>query len=437
MRALAKEIFLEALQQVRVPEVMRRQVTCADGLLHIGELVYPLRDFTRILVVAIGKAAVPMCDTLVPTLTVALRVDQTLEGIAVGVSASPVTDRRIRFLRGGHPVPDHDSVVAADTVLRLLASANDRTLVLFVISGGASAMLEKPLDETLTQEEVAGFHSALVRSGLPITQMNILRKHFSQVKGGRLAVAAGEATQCTLLISDVPADALHVVGSGPSLPDPSTVAECRAIIHNGLELPSRVRAFFEGEQMEETPKPDHPAFRKAAWLSLVSSDDLCTSAASLAAARGFVPVIDNACDDWDYQDAARYLFDRMLDLQREHGKVCLISGGEVTVTLHQQHGIGGRNQQFVLECARLIAEEGLQFTVLSGGSDGVDGNSLAAGAVCDETTLARAAAVGFDLTEAVESFNSYPLLEALGDAIHTGPTGNNVRDLRLVFAHAT
>jgi glycerate 2-kinase len=437
MRSIAKNFFLEALQKIRVPELMLQRVTCADGLLHIGDLIYSLQDFSGIMIIAIGKASVPMCNTFVPILTPALNFNQTLEGIAVGVSASVEIDPRIHFLRGGHPLPDHDSAQAADAVLQLLAKADKRTLVLFLISGGSSAMIEKPLDETLTREDVAGFHSALVRSGLPITQMNTLRKHFSQVKGGRLAVAAQGATQCTLLISDVPANALHIVGSGPSLPDPTTLAECRAIIHGGLDLPPRVLDFFNSPQLMETPKPDHVAFQKAVWLSLVSSDDLCASAASLVAAQGFVPVIDNTCDDWDYRAAARYLIDRLAILQQEYPKVCLISAGEVTVTLNPRHGLGGRNQQFTLECARLIAAEHLPVTVLSGGSDGVDGNSAAAGAVADDTTAERAASLGLNLTEALESFNSSPLFDALGDSIHTGPTGNNVRDLRLLFAKPT
>ena len=169
--------------------------------------------------------------------------------------------------------------------MKLLASCDDRCLVFFLISGGASAMIEKALDSSVTLEETAQFYRALVQSGLPITQMNALRKHFSQVKGGRLAVAAQKATQCTLLISDVPENALHIVGSGPSLPDPSTTEECRRIIAanlDALNLSGKLLAFFRDPFLEETPKADHPAFRKASWLSLLSSDDLCRIAAEMA-----------------------------------------------------------------------------------------------------------------------------------------------------------
>ncbi len=439
LRVTVRGIFRETLQQVSIPDVIARRIHCAAGVLHVDGLAYPLQAFRRILIVAIGKAAAPMCRALVPILTPALCPGQALEGIAVGPHASPGPDPRIRSLHGGHPLPDQDSAIAADAILHLLADADSATLVLFLISGGASAIVEKPLDEAIALEETALFNSALVRSGLPITRMNALRKHFSQVKAGRLAVAANGATQLTLLVSDVPGSALDVIGSGPSLPDTSTIAECRAIIaacDPSLDLPPRVLAFFESPDLPETPKPDHPAFRRADWLALVSSDELARSAERLASAAGFITIIDNNCDDWDYQDAARYLVDRLAALQAQHAKVCLISAGEVTVRLGKTHGTGGRNQQFVLECARLIADQQLAITVLSGGSDGIDGNSPVAGAVCDQTTAARAASAGFSVATALETFNSFPLFAALGDAIHTGPTGNNLRDLRLLIADA-
>ncbi|WP_263382341.1 glycerate kinase type-2 family protein [Granulicella arctica] len=438
--SIAKEIFLGTLRQVQIPEIMQSRVRCSGGLLHIGELVYPLKMFGKVIIIAIGKAAVPLCETLVPILAPALEANQVLEGIAVGVTPSANLDPRIRFLHGGHPLPDRDSELAADAILQLLAGLHESTLVLFLISGGSSAMVEKSLDEEITLEETALFHSALVHSGLPITQMNALRKHFSRVKAGRLAVAAQPATQCTLLVSDVPENSPHIVGSGPSLPDPSTIQECLDIIGSGvtgLDLPPKVLAFFKGPRLLETPKFDHAAFLHADWICLVSSDDLCRGAESLARRAGFVTLIDNTCDDWDYRDAAKYLIDRLVILQQSHPRVCVISAGEVSVKLRASHGIGGRNQQFVLECARLIAEEKRHIAVLSGGSDGIDGNSLVAGAVCSETTTARAASIGFSITAALEKFDSYPLFEALGDAIHTGPTGTNVRDLRILLADNT
>jgi hydroxypyruvate reductase len=153
-----------------------------------------------------------------------------------------------------------------------------------------------------------------------------------------------------------------------------------------------------------------------------------------AARLGFHVVVDNGCDDWDYRDAAVYLLDRLQELRQLYSKVCLLSAGEISVRLPSAHGVGGRNQQFVLECSRLINERNLKATVLSGGSDGVDGNSPAAGAVSDETTMARAASKGLDIISGLERFDSFPIFRALDDAIVTGPTGNNVRDLRILLS---
>ncbi|MCU1248984.1 MAG: Hydroxypyruvate reductase [Edaphobacter sp.] len=433
----AKGIFLDTLHHLRIEEAIRTRVHYQGESLHVGEVAYDLQDFDRVVVISIGKAAAPMWDALRPALEPVLQRGQAIEAIVVGATIPNERDPRVRFFPGSHPLPNQTSFVAAEAVLKLLASCDDRCLVFFLISGGASAMIEKALDGSVTVEETVQFYRSLVHSGLAITQMNALRKHFSQVKGGRLAITAQTATQCTLLISDVPESALHVVGSGPSLPDPSTKEDCRRIIDanlSALNFSEKLVAFFRNPELEETAKADNTAFDKASWLSLLSSDDLCRMAGENAARLGFHVVVDNHCDDWDYRDAAVYLLDRLEELRQLYPRVCLLSAGEVSVRLSSAHGVGGRNQQFVLECSRLIDERKLKATILSGGSDGVDGNSPAAGAVCDETTVARAASKGLDIIAALEQFDSFPMLHALDDAIITGPTGNNVRDLRVLLS---
>jgi hydroxypyruvate reductase len=435
----AKDIFLDTLHHLRIEEAMRSRVHHQDETLRVGDLAYNLQDFHRVVVISIGKAAAPMWDALRLEVEPALKRGQPIEAIVVGSTVPQEKDHRVRFFPGSHPLPTQTSIDAAEAVMKLLASCDDRCLVLFLISGGASAMIEKPLDGGVTVEEMAQFYRSLVQSGLPITQMNAVRKHFSQVKGGRLAVAAQKATQCTLLVSDVPENVLHIVGSGPSLPDPSTTEDCRRLIEanlGALNFSGNLLAFFRDPELEETAKADHPAFRKARWLSLLSSDDLCRLAGENAARLGFYIVVDNRCDDWDYRDAAVYLLDRLQELRQLYPKVCLLSAGEVSVRLPPAHGAGGRNQQFVLECSRLINERNLKATVLSGGSDGVDGNSPAAGAVGDETTMARAASRGLDIIAGLEQFDSFSIFRALDDAIITGPTGNNVRDLRILLSSA-
>ena len=438
LKRTARELFAETLRGLNIAEAMQDHVRCTPDAIVIDGHSYVIRDFRRILVISIGKAAVPMAEALLSQLQPALGAGHAVEGLVVGSSLPETPDERLQFFQGSHPLPDERSLIVAKAILQLLTACDPTCLVFFLISGGASAMVEQPLVDRLSLEEARDLHQTLVHSGLPITHMNALRKHFSSVKGGRLAVAAKGATQCTLLISDVPSDALHAVGSGPSLPDPTTIAECREIIDStaSLNLSGSLLEFFRGPLLEETPKADHPTFRLSQSVALLSSDDLCVLAAKAAQAMNFHVAIDSTCDDWDYRDAAKYLLHRLEQLRKRHPRICLLSAGELSVKIAGKHGTGGRNQQFVLECARLLGKINLNATVLSGGSDGVDGNSAAAGAVCDETTWARAAVQGIDAQAALEQFNSASVFTALDDAIVTAPTGNNVRDLRILLSAA-
>ena len=439
LRETAIAIWSETQRRLQVDAVMERAVLYREGELLVGNQSYTLETFRRIVVVAAGKAALPMAQGVVKALDRGLRGEQELHGVVVGPVLPSSGDPGLRYYAGGHPVPNMQSQEAAEQILALLRTSpqiKERTLVLFLLSGGASSMLEQPLRSDITAEDLTGFYRALVHSGLPIGEMNVLRKHFSSVKGGRLAVAAEGSTLCTLIVSDVPRDALHVVGSGPTLPDPSTIEDCRRLIvvhGQALRLEQKIQDYFADPLLPETPKEDHAAFRASTVLELLSSADLCRTAAELASGLGFFTVIDNGCDEWEYQAAAAYLLNRLGDLRRSNGSVCLISTGEVSVALGARHGRGGRNQQFALECARLAAERGLTVTVLSAGSDGIDGNSPAAGAIVDETTKSRAEARQLSVEQTLAEFDSYTLFDALSDTLVTGPTGNNLRDLRLLL----
>ena len=425
---------MTTLDRLKIPAVMQRRIRYDGNQLRVGEVAFAMDNFRRIKIVSAGKAAVPMAASLTDILAPQLAQGQTLDGIVVG--ATPFERHGLRSFVGGHPTPTAQSLLAAAAVLEFLSDSDRDTLAFFLISGGASTMLEQPLHPAMTLEDTAAFHQVLVHSGLRIQQMNALRKHFSAVKGGRLALAAANATKCTLLVSDVPEGALEVIGSGPTLPDPSTVADCHALLRNhrdALPFSSKLLGFFTSA-LPETPKAHHPAFLRASALALLSSNDLSAEAARLAQQEGFHVVVDNGCDDWHYQSAAEYLLQRMATLQRTYPKVCLLSVGEISVKVEQCQGIGGRNQHFVLECAARIAKSGQRVTILSAGSDGIDGNSPAAGGIADHTTMARAKALGMDLSSALTRFDSHTLLEALGDTLVTGPSGNNVRDLRMFLA---
>jgi glycerate 2-kinase len=436
LRGTARQIFRATLDQIQAPTVMQRQIRCDGERLRVGGTVYAIDVFRSIKIVSAGKAAVPMAASLMNILAAQVTPEQTLDGIVVGATLEEKP--RLRSFVGGHPLPTEQSVLAAAAVLAYLSDSDSETLVFFLISGGASTMLEQPLDSAMTLAEVAAFHRVLVHSGLRIQEMNTLRKHFSAVKGGRLAVAAAKATTCTLLVSDVPEGAVDVIGSGPTLPDPSTVADCHTILsehRDVLPFSDKAMQFFTSG-LPETPKADHPAFLRASAFALLSSSDLSAEAARVAEEEGFHVVVDNSCDEWSYEAAAEYLLQRMATLRQTHAKVCLLSVGEISVKVEPGAGVGGRNQHFVLECAVRIAKSGQRVTVLSAGSDGIDGNSRAAGGVADETTVRRAEDLGWSVSSALERFDSYTLLEALGDTLITGPSGNNVRDLRMLLSES-
>jgi glycerate 2-kinase len=436
LKDIAREVFLTSVNALHLDAVMREQVTREGNIIRIREQRFDMQDFTNVFVIAIGKAGNVMLENLLQLLQPVLTTDQVLKSILV--STKPITpDPRIQQFRGDHPIPGETSAQAAQAVLELLEEADDQSLVFFLISGGASSMVEEPLNREWSLADVESFYRGLVHSGLAIAMMNALRKHASRTKGGRLAVAASPATQCSLLISDVPDDLVDVIGSGPSLPDSSTIADCRSILTQNakkIHMQQHIHDWFSDADIAETPKFEHPAFQKSSWHVLLSNRELVEKASAEATAQGLFVQIDNACDDWDYEDAARYLLTKLEKLRQKHDRVCLLTGGELSVKITPNHGIGGRNQQFVLACARLLAEKQMKATVLSAGSDGVDGNSIAAGAVADETTFSRAAAMGMNALSALENFNSYSIFKALEDDIVTGPTGNNLRDLRILLS---
>jgi hydroxypyruvate reductase len=390
---------------------------------------------------------------------------QGLRGICCSNLLPKKRNWRFRYFEGGHPLPNEHSFSAARATLALLKKAKKDTLIFFLISGGGSALFDLPLDPSITLEDTRGFHEALLACGAPIDQINTLRKHFSQVKGGRLAIAAPDALKVSLLLPDVPLRSLDALSSGPTSPDHTTVGDVRAIIQKyGLiaKFPSAVRAFFERADIPESPgnkksrpllpriadavlarriaaaatmKDEESAFRDSVFEILLSSHDLVENAKAIATKAGYFVAVDNSCDDWDYADAAAYLLKQFHTLRSTHPRLCLISAGEVTVTMNRTPGAGGRNQQFALACALALAKDaGTPLTVLSAGTDGIDGNTRSAGAIADPTTLARALAFGFHPAQALEEFNACPLFTALGDAVVTGPTSHNLRDLRLLLA---
>jgi hydroxypyruvate reductase len=429
LKLLARQIFAHALADASIGRAFDRHVDLErGGVLRVGEDLFDLNAYSRRFVVAIGKAANPMVEAL------AAKTGELFEGI-VASSVSPEQQvRGYRYFLGGHPTPNADSVLAADATLRALRALHHNSLVVFLISGGGSSILERPMDDEVRLSDLVATYRALVLCGAPIAEINAIRKHLSAVKGGRLALAANGAQQVSVLVSDVPDATPDALASGPTMPDSTSVEDCQRIVekHSLLpQFPFSVRELFTRSALEETPKSDDPVFVRSRWCTILSNKSAVDAAASEAARLGFAVEIDNSCDDWDYDRAAEYLVGRLLQLRKDKARACLISGGEVTVKVTGEGGVGGRNQQFALACAGRIAGENM--AVLSAGTDGIDGNAPAAGAVVDRTTMARAGTSGLDVARALAGFDAYPLFQILGDSVVTGPTGNNVRDLRILL----
>lgn len=467
MHATATNIFTGALKACNIASAFDRRLRFDGHMLErlqpdgCGPATIDLNAYKRIFVISIGKAAAPMLDTLLAR----MKRRKGLRGICCTYSMPKKRNWRIRYFEGGHPLPNEDTFAAARAALALLKKARKDTLVFFLISGGGSAMFDLPLDPAISLEDTQAFNQALIASGAPIHEINTLRKHFSAVKGGRLALAAPDAAKVSLLLPDVPLRSLDALSSGPSSPNHSTVEEVRELLarYDLLpKFPASVRAFFERTDLSETAgaktwRPpflplktdaaparttpstsmtdEDPAFRDSVFEILLSSHDFGECARSLAQQAGYFTVIDNSCDDWNYADAARYLLERFHALRAIHPRLCMISVGEVTVAMDRTPGAGGRNQQFVMACALdLEKHPGERLVVLSAGSDGIDGNTQAAGAIADPSTVERAHAFGFHLKASLAAFNACPMFTALGDAVVTGPTGHNLRDLRLLIA---
>jgi glycerate 2-kinase len=434
MRETAREIFHHALAQATISSAFTRHVHCERGVLRICEDLYDLHAYSRVLVVSIGKAGHTMAEALTQQIGEP-SPQNSLSGIVATSVNPPAQVRGFRYFLGGHPTPSAESIAAANAILKALDSQTAASLVIFLLSGGGSSIVEKPIDDEISLDDLIATHRALVHSGAPIAQMNSVRKHLSAVKGGRLARSAFPAQQVSLLVSDVPDSAPDALASGPTMPDSTTSEDCYRIAekHHLLDqLPHSTRELFERHALDETPKSDDQAFYRSRFWTILSNGAVLEQSRAAAERAGFKVQVDNSCDDQDYAAAADYLLMRLRELRRQSQQVCLLSGGEVTVRV-TNGGVGGRNQQFALACATKIKDENI--TVLSAGTDGIDGNSPAAGAVVDGGTVTRAHARRLDADSALAKFDAYPFFSALGDSIETGPSGNNLRDLRILLAY--
>jgi hydroxypyruvate reductase len=348
---------------------------------------------------------------------------------------------------GGHPLPNEASIEAARAAFALLRAADaraERALVIFLISGGGSAMLEWPRDESITLAELREANGALVSCGAGIDEINCVRRALSSVKGGGLSARAARAAQISLIISDTKSGEPHNVASGPTFAFPHESHDPSEIVKRyGLDarLPASILRAVRQARPFRAEADRCGALRR--HQVLLDNERAVVRASEVATAHGFAVEIARDVSEQGVKAGAALLVSRLFDLRRREGgrPVCLISGGEFSCPVRGA-GTGGRNAETVLRCAFEIearaepASPGAaaRLVALSAGTDGIDGNSTAAGALCDDTTLARARSLSLDARTFLEASDAHTFFAALGDAINTGATGTNVRDLRLLLA---
>ena len=435
MRQHAEEIFRAALKAVDPIEAVLRFVKTVDGVLHVGKRRFELKDFDRILVVGAGKAGAPMARALEELLG-----DRISDGVIVVKEGHGLPLQHVRIHEAGHPVPDERGIRGAEDILSLVSTAGERDLVLCVISGGGSALLVAPA-EGVTLEDKQEVTRLLLACGADIHEINTVRKHLSRAKGGWLARFAHPATVVTLILSDVIGDDLNVIGSGPTVPDPSTFADAEGVFKKYEiwdRVPSSVKdRFLAGLKgnTQDTPKADDIVFQRC-YSELVGTNIQALIAASKEAERqGYRPLILSSTVEGEAREVVKMLTAIAKEVRSSGNPfpppACILCGGETTVTL-QGDGKGGRNQEFALASAPILDGMG-DVVVLSGGTDGTDGPTDAAGAIADGTTVKRARAKGLDPLIYLRRSDSYHFLQALGDLIITGPTRTNVMDVYMVL----
>ena len=379
---------------------------------------------------AAGKAAGSMAEVAEAAYSM---MGERLTGIAVARQGYGRPTKIIPMIEAGHPIPDAAGLKAAEQALKLAESAGPDDLVLVLLSGGASANWIAPA-QGLTLADKQAVTRALLRSGANIGEINTVRKHLSRIKGGRLAKLAQRARVLTLAISDVPGDDPAVIGSGPTVPDPTTLADARAIVARfNLDIPEVVTRALN-DPKNESPKPGDPAFTKAEFKLIARPVDAFRAAEQQARMLGYEPVMLGDRIEGEAREVAREHAARALALQKKGRRAVILSGGELTVTIRGQ-GRGGPNQEYALALA--VALNGAPgIAALAGDTDGTDGGAGSpddpAGAAIDPTTLDRARSLGLDPAHFLADNDSTGFFGRLGDLIETGPTWTNVNDFRAI-----
>ncbi len=440
LRADALAIWQAGVEAVRSDRLVREHVIVEGGELHIAEVTMLLDDIDRIVVVGGGKAGAGMAAGLEQALGSKLLKEKRVSGW-LNVPADCVRELGAIHLHPARPAgvnePTPAGVAGAETILEMVSSLTPRDLCLCLISGGGSALLPAPAVGISLAEKLA-VTRFLSSAGANIQELNTVRKHLSRIKGGRLAAALSHGTIISLIISDVLGDPLDLIASGPTVPDHSTPAEALAILlkHGAQQEPSleNVVAFLQTRLSSQADKP-FPADRVTNII--LGNNALAVDAAGIEAERrGYSHAMHSSNQmEGAAEEVGRHQARLARSMREEAGPDCLITGGEPVVKLApaEIRGKGGRNQQLVLAALDELGTEGLTgIAILSGGTDGEDGPTEAAGAFVDEAIAKSAAAMNLDIADALRRNDAYSFFAATDGLIRTGPTHTNVCDLRVV-----
>jgi len=435
LRDHAREIFAAGVRSADPLAAVKRHVGVIDELMSIDGRNYDLASLDNILVIGCGKAAGRMALALQEILGARISRGSVIVKYGHGLTLD-----RIKVVEAGHPIPDQAGIAGAQQIVEIVSRAGAADLILFVISGGGSALLPMPADG-LTLEDKQQTTHALLTSGATIQEINTLRKHLSGLKGGRLAELALPASIVSLILSDVVGDRLDAIASGPTVGDATTFEDCMRIVrryHLEEKIPRAVldllRRGVRGE-IAETPKPAAAVFQKVQNVIVGSNRMAIASAQQQAAALGYHTLVLSSTTEGESRTVASAHCARIKEILGRDPSVgqplCLLSGGETTVTVRGD-GMGGRNQEFALAAAIEIADLN-DVVVLSAGTDGTDGATEAAGAIVDGATVARGIARGLNAREFLARNDSYHFLHSTGDLLITGPTLTNVMDLQVIL----
>jgi len=440
MKDIAKKVFLRAIEAVDPSKRLKETVRIEKDRLSIRvnenlEKVFDVDTFKRIFLIGTGKASASMAQAIEEIFG-----NRITKGIITTKYGHLLSLKKTEIIEAGHPIPDQKGFDGTKKIQSLLKESGPEDLVIFLLSGGGSALLPLPVDG-ITLEEKQKVTQLLLDCGADIKEINTIRKHISQIKGGWFAKWAYPSTVIAFILSDVVGDQLDVIASGPAVPDTSTFEEAWEILkkYNLTEriAPSIRRHLSLGKEgkIEETPKPGDVAFEKVHHILIGSNILALLAAEKEASSHGLNTLILSSSIIGETREVARFHSAIAKEVISSGHPVsrpaCIISGGETTVTI-KGHGLGGRNQEFALAVALDI--NGIEKVVLlSAGTDGTDGPTDASGAITDHTTISRARAMGLDAKAHLENNDAYPFFKGLGDLVITGPTHTNVMDVRVLM----